>query len=514
MNIKPEEQVNTLVKAVYPIIYIVSHEENRVTNALKIVATQRNRQLFTWSCTRGLCDGGGESIGEDATIDPLEALEYVSSFDKPSMFAFMDLHAYLDDPTIKRKVREMSDSLKTESKTLIIVASSLKLPLELEKQITVIDWPLPNSEEIGILFDEVIGRMDDRGFPLKFTSEIREKIIASCLGLTEGEIDNVLAKSLVLNKDVVPEDIIAEKSQVIRKSGILEYFPVSEDFGVVGGLDNLRRWLEKRGNSFSERAREFGLPIPKGVILLGVQGCGKSLVCKALASLWQMPLLRFDVGKIFEGIVGSTEANIRKAIATAEAIAPCILWIDELEKGFAGTQSSNVTDGGVTARAFGTFMTWMQEKKAAVFTIATCNSIKMMPPEMLRKGRFDDIFFIDLPTVDERVAIYTIHLQKRKRDPEKYDIRKLAEAAEQFSGAEIESSVEAGMFDAFDEDAEVTTSHIMVAIKDTVPLAITAKEDIEGLRTWAGERARFASNHVDVEVRRKSGGHREIELDE
>lgn len=253
--------------------------------------------------------------------------------------------------------------------------------------------------------------------------------------------------------------------------------------------------------------------MPKGVVLLGVQGCGKSLICKALASLWKMPLLRFDVGKIFAGIVGSTEANIRRAISTAEAISPCILWIDEMEKGFAGSQSSSMTDGGVTARALSTFLTWQQEKRDPVFTIATCNSIRSMPPEMLRKGRFDEIFFIDLPTREERVTIFTIHLQKRNRNPDNFDLQMLAAASEYFSGAEIESAVEAGMFDAFDEGetSDVTTDHIVSALGDTVPLAVTAKEEIEALRAWAVARARFASNHVEVEVRR--GEHREIELD-
>lgn len=515
MKINPEQQVDTLVRAVYPIIYIVSHEEGRVAKALKRVSTQRDRQFFTWSCTRGIGDGDGESIGEDATVDPLEALEFVNGFDSPAMFAFMDLHAYLSDDTIKRKVRELADSLKTESKTLIIVASSLDLPPELEKQVTVLDWPLPGNEEIGSLFDEVIGRMSSRGLALEFTPEAREKIITSCLGLTEDEIDNVLAKSLVTHKDVDLNEIIGEKAQIIRKSGILDFYPVDEDFANVGGLDNLRRWLEKRGNAFSERAREFGLPMPKGVVLLGVQGCGKSLICKALASLWKMPLLRFDVGKIFEGIVGSTEANIRRAIATAEAISPCILWIDEMDKGFSGIQSSNQTDGGVTARAFSTFLTWQQEKKDPVFTIATCNSVRTMPPEMLRKGRFDDIFFIDLPTPEERVDIFTIHLQKRERDPEQFDLSKLAATSENFSGAEIEAAIESGMFDAFDEGEsnDVTTNHIVSALEATVPLAVTAKEDIDALRLWATDRARFASNHIEeVEVRRL-GGQREIELE-
>jgi len=509
------EQVNVLVKAAYPIIYIVSHEENRVKEALKQVAVDRQRQFFTWSCTQGIFEfdtrassASGTSRGEE-TSDPLEALEFVAQFNSPAIFVFADLHPYINDPEVRRRLRELADTLKTEAKTLITMSSTLSLPPELEKQVTVLDWPLPREEEIGQLLDEAVEGVKPQGLKLEFSPEDREKILKSCLGLTADEIDNVLAKSLVTYKDINLDVIIEEKAQIIRKSGILEFYPVEEDFDGVGGLDNLKRWLEKRGNAFSERAREFGLPTPKGVVLLGVQGCGKSLVCKALAALWRMPLLRFDVGKIFAGIVGGTEENIRRAIQTAEAVSPVILWIDELEKGFSGIKSSNFSDGGTTARAFSTFLTWQQEKKAPVFTIATCNDIEAIPPEMLRKGRFDDIFFVDLPPEIEREAIFAIHIRKHGRDPDNFDLVALAKVSENYSGAEIMTAVGEGLFDAYDEGTEVETRHIQKAIIDTVPLSRTAKEDIDNLRKWATSRARYASNHTAEAAKRST---REIEI--
>jgi len=506
----PEEQVDILVKAAYPIIYVVSHEENRVRNALRQVAVDRKRQFFTWSCTQGIIENGGATHSE-ATADPLEALGFVAQFNSPAIFTFMDLHPFMGDeePSIKRRLRELADTLRTESKTLILVSSTLQLPAELEKQVTVLDWPLPREEEIGELFDEVVERMNSRGLNLRFAPEEREKIIKSCLGLTEDEIDNVLAKSLVTHKDVVLDVIIGEKAQIIRKSGILEFYPVEDNFDSIGGLDNLKRWLEKRGNAFSARAREFGLPQPKGVVLLGVQGCGKSLTCKALAALWRMPLLRFDVGKVFAGIVGSTEANMRRAIQTAEAISPCVLWIDEMEKGFSGMQSSNFSDGGTTARAFSTFLTWQQEKKRPVFTVATCNNIDAMPPELLRKGRFDEIFFVDLPPEEERIAIFDIHIRKHGRDPDNFDLVRLAKSSENYSGAEIKEAVGEGLFSAYDEGVGIETRHIEKALVETVPLSRTAKESIERSRKWAENRARFASNHAAETVKR---GEREIEI--
>jgi SpoVK/Ycf46/Vps4 family AAA+-type ATPase len=288
--------------------------------------------------------------------------------------------------------------------------------------------------------------------------------------------------------------ILSEKEQIIRKSGLLEYYRLDEGFADVGGLDVLKDWMRKRTQASGQKAREFGLPPPKGVLLLGVQGCGKSLSAKAIAAQWKQPLLRMDVGKVFAGIVGSSEENMRRAIKMAESVAPAILWVDELEKGFAGTQSSGFSDGGTTSRVFASFITWLQEKNQPVFVVGTSNNIEQLPPELLRKGRFDEIFFVDLPSEEERREIFEIHLRKRKRDPGAYDLDTLSTESAGFSGAEIEQAIIAGLFDAFDAGRELQTEDILRSIRQSVPLSRTMKEKIEMLRDWAETRARPASS--------------------
>lgn len=274
---------------------------------------------------------------------------------------------------------------------------------------------------------------------------------------------------------------------------MLEYYRASEEFSNVGGMDELKDWLRKRKSAFSADARTFGLPNPKGALLIGVQGCGKSLCAKALAGLWRVPLLRLDLGKVFSSLVGSSEENVRQAVQIAESVAPAILWIDEIEKAFSGTHSSSFSDAGTTSRVFGTFITWLQDKTAPVFVVATANNISQLPPELLRKGRFDEIFFVDLPERGDRAEIFGIHIAKRGRKPELFDLQRLAQAADGFSGAEIEEAVVASLFDVFDKSSDLTTESILASVQSTVPLSRTMKEEIERLRDWAGERARPAS---------------------
>jgi SpoVK/Ycf46/Vps4 family AAA+-type ATPase len=308
--------------------------------------------------------------------------------------------------------------------------------------------------------------------------------------------------------------ILDEKKQIIRKSGMLEYYEQTEDVHDIGGLEVLKEWLAKRRHAFSSRAREFGLPLPKGILLIGVPGTGKSLTAKAVGRLWEMPLLRLDVGKIFAGLVGSSEENIRQVIHTAEAIAPAILWIDEIEKGFSGTGSSNMSDGGTTSRVFGSFITWLQEKRSPVFVIATANNVSQLPPELLRKGRFDEIFFCDLPSADERKQIFDIHIRKKNRDPSGFELDRLVSATGDFSGAEVEQAVVAALYDAFDAGGDLDTEGLLAALSDIVPLAVTMREQIEAMREWARTRARDASGR---RVERKGGwlerhGARKLEM--
>jgi SpoVK/Ycf46/Vps4 family AAA+-type ATPase len=324
----------------------------------------------------------------------------------------------------------------------------------------------------------------------------RERLLQAALGLTLGEAENVFAKIIVKDARLSGDDVnevFAEKQQIIRKSGLLEYYTAEETFSNVGGLAVLKDWLQKRVVAFTDEARAFGLPAPKGILMLGVQGCGKSLSAKAVSSLWQLPLLRFDMGRMFGSLVGSSEENVRRAIAVAESVAPAILWVDEIDKAFAGSQGSGVSDGGTTARVFGTFLTWLSEKTAPVFVVATANDISQLPPELLRKGRLDEIFFVDLPIGVERKEIFTIHIAKRGRDPARFDLESLVTCSESFSGAEIEQAIISALYDAFYAQQELTTEHIDQALRQTVPLSKTMAEQINRLRSWAEGRARNAS---------------------
>jgi SpoVK/Ycf46/Vps4 family AAA+-type ATPase len=304
---------------------------------------------------------------------------------------------------------------------------------------------------------------------------------------------------LIRTKDFNFDVILSEKKNIIRKSGLLDFFESRYGMSDIGGLEPLKSWLKKRQKAFSQKARDFGLPLPKGILLIGIPGCGKSLTAKVVGSMWKMPLLRLDVGKVFGSLVGSSEENIRRVIRTAEAVAPSILWLDELEKGFAGVGSSGDTDSGTTARVFASFITWLQEKSSPVFVIATANDVSALPPELLRKGRFDEIFFVDLPTVEEREEIIRIHLRRKERDPGQFNIQEIRDNTQGFSGSEIEQGIVSALYDAFDEDTDITDKHLLDAAKEIIPLSYTMKEKIDSMREWAESRARSASTVIESE---------------
>jgi len=374
----------------------------------------------------------------------------------------------------------------------------------------VINFPLPTREDLAELLDKIVADVKQfKQVKIELDDAGRERLLQAALGLTLGEAENVFAKLIVkderLSGDNISE-VFAQKQQIIRKSGLLEYYAASETFAQVGGLSVLKEWLAKRSVAFTPEARDFGLPAPKGIMMLGVQGCGKSLCAKAVSSLWQLPLLRFDMGRMFGSLVGSSEENARRAISVAESVAPAILWVDEIDKAFAGIQGSGGTDGGTTARVLGTFLTWLSEKTAPVFVVSTANDISQLPPELLRKGRFDEIFFVDLPAAEERQEIFKIHVERRGRNPANFDLKALADASPDFSGAEIEEAIISGLFDAFYAREELTTKHVLEALAQTVPLAKTMDEHINRLRSWAEGRARNASvarvTGKDTELRR------------
>ena len=485
-----KREIETLIRSKYPILYVVSYEERRVELALQAIATTLSRTLHTWSLTQGMKPVLGS--GAKSTLSPeLEALAQVYEAPDGTIVMLRDFHHYMRDPRVLRLLRDIAGRLREKKTSLILTGSPMELHPDIEKDVSLLNFPLPDGDEIGRLLDTAHASL-----PEEIRSQItlepveRERIVKSAQGLTINEVEAVLARSIVESKKFDPAVIQKEKEQVVRKSGVLQYFQPDASLADVGGMSTLKEWLNQRSENFTDAAREFGIPAPKGVLMLGVQGCGKSLTAKAIASLWNLPMLRLDVGSIFGQYVGQSEMQMRKALATAEAISPCILWVDELEKAFAGTRNSG--DSGASSRVFATFLTWMQEKKSPVFIVATGNDVSALPPELLRKGRFDEIFFIDLPEQKEREDIFRIHIGKRKRDPKKFKLKVLAEASEGFNGAEIETCVVAALQRAFFQKRELTQADLAAEVEACVPLSVMMAEDISALRDWASMRARSA----------------------
>jgi len=505
MNFQTE--IETLIRARYPILYITSSEETRTQELIVEIAKKRQKKVFEWTFSTGMVPAGtsiqSQKNRNAATKDPLVALDQVIDQVEPAIFIFKDFHPFLSkcnktaNAAPIRKLKDIAVHLKNSYKTIVLISSVLEIPEELEKEITVLNHPLPDRDDLATLLDRIIADVKQfKQVKIELDDAGRERLLQAALGLTLGEAENVFAKIIVKDERLSGDDVnevFAEKQQIIRKSGLLEYYATNEAFSNVGGMTVLKDWLSKRAAAFTKEARAFGLPAPKGILMLGVQGCGKSLCAKAVSNLWQLPLLRFDMGRMFGSLVGSSEENVRRAIAVAESVAPTILWVDEIDKAFAGSQGSGSTDGGTTARVFGTFLTWLSEKTAPVFVVATANDISQLPPELMRKGRLDEIFFVDLPSRDERLEIFRIHLTKRAREAANFDLAAMADASANFSGAEIEEAINSALYDAFYAKTDLTTAQVLVALGQTVPLAKTMDEQISRLRNWAEGRARNAS---------------------
>jgi ATP-dependent 26S proteasome regulatory subunit len=512
-----------LLKARFPVLYIESHEEQRVVAEVTAVARDATllrtpRAVWTWSATEGLIQPDG--IARRGTAEPEAALEAALRTETPSVFVFKDLHAALGgdrpaSPVVVRRVRDVAAAFKSGQvpRVLVIVAPVLRIPVELEKDVTIVDFPLPSEAEIRGLLDGMIANNAGGGRLRIALSDVdRERFAKAAAGLTLHEAENAFARAMVSDDvlDIHDLDIVHdEKRQAVRKSGVLEFVDADVDLADIGGLENLKRWLAKRDSSWLAAAALYGLPAPRGVLITGVPGCGKSLTAKAISASWGLPLLRLDIGRVFSGIVGSSEQNMRTAIRTAEATAPCVLWIDEIEKGFAGGGG----DSGTTSRVFGTFLTWMQEKTKAVFVIATANDIERLPAELLRKGRFDEIFFVDLPTRAERFSIWRVHLLKRLRhkavagglSPDDGTLRELCDFSVGYSGAEIEQAVLAGLFDAFSERRPLRPDDLIRAMASMVPLSITQAERVTAIRGWADSRAVTATAAEDWDTTATGG---------
>jgi SpoVK/Ycf46/Vps4 family AAA+-type ATPase len=496
-------ELEILIRARYPLLYVLTAEEPRLQQVLIEIAASLQKRVFEWSTSTGIVPAGTSiqlpQHRDAPSRDPLVALDQVIDQVEPALYLFKDFHPHLDrqHPAVIRKLKDIALHLKNSLKTIVLVSSVLEIPPELEKEITLLSFPLPDRQDLSDLLDRIIQDVKPQTqVQIDLTDAAREHLLQAALGLTLGEAENVLAKILVQEQRLdiqAVHAILAEKQQIIRKNGLLEYHASQETFSDLGGMPVLKDWLRKRAIAFTREARAFGLPPPKGILLLGVQGCGKSLCAKAIANLWKLPLLRFDMGRMFGSFVGSSEENVRRAIAVAESVAPAILWVDEIDKAFAGSQTSSVTDNGTTARVFGTFLTWLAEKTAPVFVVATTNDITQLPAELLRKGRFDEIFFVDLPSLAERREIFAIHLAKRNRAPDQFDLNSLAASSDTCSGSEIEQTVISALYDAFHAGTDITTDHLLRTLRETVPLAKTMDHPISRLRRWADGRARNAS---------------------
>jgi hypothetical protein len=494
-----QQKLINYIRAGYAGLYIISPEEQRVEAEIKAVADQIQFNLSFWSVVDGLIDAKTGQI--TPANDPLEALQAITELKEKTVVLLRDFHLFLADPNpiLVRKFKDVLQHAKTGSKTLVILGCRLTLPPELERELTVVEFALPRKEQLGMVLNGIIESAQLKSIP----AEERALLLDASSGLTSMEAESAFALSVVKQGRIDPAVVAQEKAQTVKKNGLLELIETSESLDSIGGLDLLKAWLLKRRNAFSQRARDYGLPPVKGLLILGIAGTGKSLTAKATAKVFGVPLLKLDAGRIFAGLVGQSEANLRSVIQVAEAIAPCCLWIDELEKSFSGSKSSGSTDGGTSARVFGSFLSWMQEKTAPVFVVATANDVTQLPPEMLRKGRWDELFFVDLPNLKERETIWSIQIQKHGRDPGDFDLVQLARATDGLTGSEIEQAFVEALYQAFDEDSEPTDLTVARVLTDLVPLSKLMAEQIAGLRTWAKGRARIATSSVSESKLRK-----------
>jgi ATP-dependent 26S proteasome regulatory subunit len=510
------KRLDLMIRARYSLLYIVGAEEEPIEAVIAEVALQVTpaRRVLRWDLVRGWEDNGSGKGSVMAALDRIGK----TAVEEYTIFLLRDLHPVLKYPytdknaPVVRELRNLTRELKRSKKTIILTSHALELPEELKEEVTVIDFPLPNVQEIDSLISHVVEKPQQ----LQVSGLAREQLVKACQGLSRARIGRVLAKALAAKQQINESDIdgvLEEKQQAIRQTGILEFFNSRESLKSVGGLENLKQWVKMRQDAFTDEARRYGIPNPKGVLLVGIQGTGKSLSAKTIASEWRLPLLRLDTGRLFGGIVGESESRVRQMIQLAEAIAPCVLWIDEIDKAFGNIISGGDGDSGTSRRVFGSLITWMQEKTSPVFIVATANNVRILPAELLRKGRFDEIFFLNLPSESERQDIFKVHLQRlRPTRLREFDLGVLAKRAENFSGAEIEQVVIDGLYRAFGtfvngQRRDLMTEDILRSIEDTVPLAAIARSQIEDLKRWAAEAgARTASNdtHLIDELKRYS----------
>ncbi len=485
------KEVALLINSEYPIIYLETWEEARAEEILRAVACDLNVPLYEWAITTGMALAGGAPMYN--TQEPGQALATIHSISTDALFLLKDFHKYLDQDVVVRKLRDLTGEFARARRAIIISSPVVKIPIELEKDTVRFTLGLPSGPELEQLVTRALRELAAKH---RIVSQVAPPqlpaIVRSLSGLTLEEARRIFSQAVLESGRCdagTVERIREAKSQFIKDQGVLEFLKVESGLDAVAGLASLKAWLAKRRGALSPEGERFGLEPPKGILIMGMPGCGKSLCAKAVAREWNMQLLRFDTSSLFEKYIGETEKNLRKSLQVAEAVAPAVLWIDEIEKMFPRGSLTSDADGGLSMRIFGSFLNWLQEKKAPVFVAATSNDISSLPPEFLRKGRFDEIFFVDLPDAEERQSILAMHLQRRKQDPRQFDLAKLAAASEGFTGAEIEQAVTSALYSAFSQKTPLSTDTLWNELHSTYPLSVTMKERLEALRAWAQERA-------------------------
>lgn len=488
----PYSYLKTLTGSGYPIIYLLSRDESYVENSLNRLGMELygdNFSLVSWDSFKRFEDQHADGD------DPTQGIHDTLRNNEKGFILFKDLQFYIRMPRVIRQLKDFYNrNTGKPGRHIFIISSMLNIPGDLDKEITVVDIPLPDINETTQIFNSVISRPEHSSLAGSITEEQKVKCVNALLGLGASEMELALNRSFYGKNEIgdnTIDDLLEEKAQLVRKSGTLEFVRSGINIDDVGGLENLKSWLDSRSLAYTTKAREFGLDIPKGVLIMGISGCGKSLCAKAVATAWNLPLLRLDLNQVYGGSGGSPEDVFRRSIKTVEATAPCVLWIDEIEAGI--TRSGEKTSDTPASRIFGYFLTWMQEKQAPVFVAATANQIDLLPPEILRKGRFDEIFFVTLPNKEERRQIFEIHLQQRGKDPSRFDLDSLAKNSDGLSGAEIEQAVVSALFESFSKDKELDDTELVIAASSIVPLSITMREEISKLERWAADRATKAS---------------------
>jgi len=518
------ERLKVLINSSTPIVVMETVEEVRAVRMVRAACADLNLATFEWTIASGLARSGStspEAHFEEAmppggynpshrsdseqnskaiynSQDPAQMLANLESISIEAAFILKDFHRHLEDAVVVRRLRDVGQKFSTNRRTVIITGPRIVVPAELASLVEFFELALPDKNRLRQIVDETLVRISKtHTLQRKLDAAGTDALAENLRGLTEEEAERAISQTLVARYALSPEcvaDVLEAKKALLKRSEMLEFIDASESMAGVGGLDNLKNWLAQRRNSWEPQARQFGLEPPKGVIILGVQGCGKSLCARAVAGEWKLPLVKFDTAAIYDKYIGETEKRIQKVFKVAEGLAPCVLWIDELEKVFAGSGPDSASaDAGVSSRLLASFLSWMQERKAPVFVAATCNNVTVLPPELIRKGRFDELFFVDLPNAAERKQIFSIQLTKRKRNPTDYDLDRVAAGAKGFSGAEIESAVQTALYAAYSRKQELRSDDLLAALAGTVPLSTTRAEEIAELRAWAQTRAVWAS---------------------